>query len=102
MLSEFGLGHVREYAPFDLILSAGNVLAFLHPATRRPVLARLADRLAPSGRLVTGFGAGRGYDFDDFLTDATASGLRLEQRFATWDLRPFTPESTFLVAILTR
>ena len=26
LLSEFGLGHVREYAPFDLILSALHLI----------------------------------------------------------------------------
>ena len=87
---------------FDVILCAGNVLAFLHPGTRRPVLARFAGWLADDGRAVVGFGAGRDYDFDDFVADAEASGLRVEQRWSTWDLRPFGPGDTFLVAMLTR
>lgn len=74
---------------FDAILCAGNVLGFLHPDTRRPVLAGFAARLAEGGRAVVGFGAGRGYAFDDFFTDVEASGLVREQTFSTWDLRPF-------------
>lgn len=88
--------------PFDAILCAGNVLGFVHPQTRRPILANLKGVLAESGRLVCGFGAGRGYDFDDFFADAQAVGLRVEQRFSTWDLRPFTDDAGFLVAFLTR
>ena len=87
---------------FDAILCAGNVMAFLHPDTRVPTLAGMAARLAEDGRVVIGFGAGRGYDFEEFLTDATAAGLALQQRFATWDLRPFTPESPFQVAVLVQ
>lgn len=87
---------------FDVVVSAGNVMTFLGPATRRQVLVRLMAHLAPDGRLVVGFGADRGYEFDDFFTDATASGFRDELRLSTWDLRPFDERSsTFLVAVLT-
>ena len=88
-------------ADFDVIVSAGNVMGFLHPATRRPVLAGFGDRLAPAGRGVVGFGAGRGYDFDDFFADVDAVGLTREQTFATWDLRPFTDQANFVVAVLS-
>lgn len=87
---------------FDVVVSAGNVVTFLAPATRRQVLHRLLAHLAPDGRLVIGFGADRGYEFDDFFTDAAAVGLHDELRLSTWDLRPFDEESsTFLVAVLT-
>lgn len=87
---------------FDAILCAGNVLGFLHPETRRPVLAGFAARLAEDGRAVVGFGAGRGYPFEDFFTDVDAAGLVREQTFSTWDLRPFEADSTFVVAVLRR
>ena len=87
---------------FDLAVCAGNVMTFLDPATRRAVLERLAAHLAPSGRLVVGFGAGRGYDFDDFFADAAAVGMHADVRLATWDLRPFSATSDFLVAVLAR
>jgi SAM-dependent methyltransferase len=86
--------------PFDVIVSAGNVMTFLAPDTRRDVVQRLAAHLAPEGRLVVGFGAGRGYEFDDFVDDAAAVGMRAELRLSSWDLRPFVESSTFLVAVL--
>ena len=85
---------------FDLILCAGNVMTFLHPETRHGVLDTFRRLLADDGRAVVGFGAGRGYAFDEFLADAASAGLTLQQAHATWDLRPFTDESGFLVAIL--
>ena len=89
-------------APFDVIVAAGNVMTFLAPSTRRTVLDRLGDHLAPQGRIVLGFGAGRGYPFEDFFADATEAHLTIELRLATWDLRPWTPDSDFLVAVLGR
>jgi SAM-dependent methyltransferase len=86
-------------AGFDAVVCAGNVMTFLAPSTRVEVLRRLAAHTAPAGRVVIGFGAGRGYAFDDFLADAAAAGLRQELLLATWDLRPFTPDAEFLVAI---
>jgi SAM-dependent methyltransferase len=86
--------------PFDVIVSAGNVMTFLDPATRHDVLARLAAHLAPQGRLVIGFGGGRGYEFDEFFADVAAVGLRPEVSLSSWDLRPFDAASTFLVAVL--
>ena len=88
-------------AGFDVIVSAGNVMGFLAPSTRVEVLRRFAGHLAAGGRAIIGFGAGRGYEFPEFLADANAAGLELDQAFSTWDLRPFLPDSDFLVAILT-
>lgn len=85
--------------PFDAILCAGNVMTFLAPSTRRLVLGNFAAHLAPQGRAVIGFGANRGYDFAEFLTDAQASGLSQQLLLSTWDLRPFEPTANFLVAI---
>ena len=86
--------------PFDVIVSAGNVMTFLDPATRRDVLRQLVAHLAPGGRLVVGFGADRGYDFDEFFANASAVGLQSEVNLSTWDLRPFDANTSFLVAIL--
>ncbi len=101
-LAELDLPRQGIAEPFDLIVSAGNVLTFLAPGSAPAVLAHLRRHLAPGGRLVTGFGAGRGYAFETFLDDAAAAGLVFQQRFATWDLRPFTASSDFLVAIFGR
>jgi SAM-dependent methyltransferase len=88
--------------PFDLIVCAGNVMTFLAASTRREVLRRLLAHLAGGGRAAIGFGAGRGYEFDDFLEDAAATGWEPDLLLSTWDLRPFTRDSDFLVAILRR
>lgn len=86
---------------FDLIVSAGNVMAFLADSTRRQVLTNIAAHLAPSGRFVVGFGTGRDYDFADFFTDAAAAGLVVDTKLSSWDLHVFDDSSEFLVAILS-
>ena len=86
--------------PFDVILCAGNVMAFLADSTRRPVLRGFRAHLAPGGRAVVGFGAGRGYGFDDFFDDAAAAGLTVQLTLGSWDLRPFRADGDFLVAVL--
>jgi SAM-dependent methyltransferase len=86
--------------PFDVIVSAGNVMAFLAPSTRGQVLSRLRAHVADDGRAAIGFGAGRDYAFADFLGDAAAAGFAPDLLLSTWDLRPFTDDSGFLVAIL--
>ncbi len=85
---------------FDVVVSAGNVMGFLDPATRQHVLRQLADLLADDGRIVVGFGSGGDYPFDEFFDDADAVGLTTELRLSTWDLRPFGADSDFLVAVL--
>ena len=79
--------------PFDAIVSAGNVMTFLAPSTRRAVLTRLRAHVAPDGRAAIGFGAGRGYPFEEFLADARAAGWEDNLLLSTWDLRPFTPDA---------
>lgn len=86
--------------PFDIIVSAGNVMAFLAPSTRGRVLSRFRAHLATDGRAAIGFGAGRDYEFTEFLAHAAAAGLTPDLLLSTWDLRPFTADSDFLVAIL--
>lgn len=86
--------------PFDAIVSAGNVMAFLAASTRVAVLQRLRAHVAPGGRAAIGFGTGRGYAFDEFRDDARTAGWAEDLLLSTWDLRPFTPESEFLVAVL--
>ncbi|MFD3510137.1 class I SAM-dependent methyltransferase [Nocardia sp. NPDC058666] len=87
---------------FDAIVCAGNVVTFLAPSTRSAVLTNFARHLAPTGRAVIGFGADRGYEFAEFLADAESAGLTPDLLLSTWDLRPFTDDSDFLVAVLSR
>lgn len=95
-------GDGGERATFDLIVCAGNVMTFLAPSTRGEVLSHLADHLAEGGRAVIGFGAGRGYPFDDFARDATEAGLREQVRLGGWALEPWSEDSGFIVAVLGR
>lgn len=104
---------------FDVIVAAGNVLTFIDPADRAAVLEGFRDALAGApesggaleagpgtvgtrGSAVLGFGSGRGWAFDDFERAAAEAGLRVVQRFSTWDVRPYDALSDFLVAVLER
>jgi SAM-dependent methyltransferase len=99
-LAELDLPARGIAAGFDAVVCAGNVMTFLAPGTRREVLRRLLAHLAPSGRGAFGFGAGRGYPFAEFLDDARAAGWATDLLLSTWDLRPFTEDADFLVALL--
>jgi len=87
---------------FDVIVAAGNVMAFLAESTRSLVLSRLGAHLTDDGRIVVGFGSAREYKFDEFFKDIETAGLVVDQKLSTWDLRPFDSDSDFLVAILRR
>lgn len=87
---------------FDVIVSAGNVVPFIRAEGRRSAIAAMARHTSPTGRLVIGFGAGRGYPFDSFLVDTRSAGLEVDHLASTWDLRPFDDDSDFLVAVLGR
>ncbi len=100
-LSEFDLASHGIEAGFDVIVSAGNVMTFLDPDTRRAVMARLTAHLADAGRIIVGFGAGRGYPFEEFFDDAHVAGLVPDVLLSTWDLRPYGPDADFLVAVLS-
>lgn len=99
-LAELDLPAQGVEAAFDGIVCAGNVVTFLAESTRREVLRRLRAHIAGDGRAVIGFGAGRGYEFDEFLADVRATGWAEDLLLSTWDLRPFTPDADFLVAVL--
>ena len=81
-------------AEFDIIVLAGNVMVYLAPGTERDVLRVLGGLLVPGGRLVTGFAHRPGLPVASLDTDATAVGLTVEHRFATWHLDPWTPRPT--------
>jgi len=87
---------------FDIAVCAGNVMTFLAPGTEVEVLRRLGSHVHADGRVVVGFGAGRGYAFEEFFADIEQAGLGLDGVFSTWDLRPFTDASDFVVAVLIR
>src|SRR5437588_604793 len=64
--------------------------------------ARLVDAMAPRGARIldAGCGPGRDYGFGEFFDDAARAGFTPDVLLSTWDLRPFTDNSDFLVAVL--
>ncbi len=92
-----GLGHPQ---PFDAVVVAGNVMNFVAKGTEAAVLRNVSRHVAKDGPIVVGFGLDRGYAIDRFDADIASTGLVVDQRFATWDLRPFTGDSDFAVTIL--
>ncbi|MFG2167279.1 class I SAM-dependent methyltransferase [Micromonospora chersina] len=101
-LAELDLAAQGEPEPFDAAVVAGNVMAFVAPGTERAVLTRIAAHIRPDGPVVVGFGTDRGYPLTELDADAVAAGLRLEQRFATWDLRPWHDDAEFAVTVLRK
>ncbi|OYO25377.1 SAM-dependent methyltransferase [Enemella dayhoffiae] len=99
-LSELDLPARGVIDKFDAIVCAGNVMTFLHPETRVPVLRKFAAHLKSNGRAVIGFGKGRDYEFTDYLNDVAHAGLEVQLGLSTWDLRPFDADSDFLVTVL--
>jgi SAM-dependent methyltransferase len=85
--------------PFDAAVLAGNVLVFVAPDTEEAVLRHVAAHVRPDGAVVTGFATDRGYKIADFDRHASAAGLRLDQRFATWDLRPWHDDAPWAVSV---
>lgn len=101
-LVDLDLSSHGDPEPFDAAVVAGNVMLFVAEATEEQVLRRVAAHLRPDGFAVIGFAAGRGYELPDFDRHAVAAGLVAEQRFATWDLRPWRSDSPFSVSVLRR
>lgn len=72
--------------PFDAAVLAGNVISFVTPGTEAAVLAGVARHLTDDGFIVTGFHLHM-CDRADYDAAVIEAGLRIDQRFATWDLR---------------
>ena len=87
---------------FDIAVAAGNVMTFIAIEGREAALRNVFNALRPGGRFVVGFGEGRGWGFDEFLDLARAVGYRVDFIFASWDMKVFKENSTFMVAVLTR
>jgi SAM-dependent methyltransferase len=86
--------------PFDAAVVAGNVMVFVAPGTERLVLESLRRHVRPGGRIVLGFATDRELALADFDAAVADAGLTLEQRFATWDLVPFSGDADFAVTFL--
>jgi SAM-dependent methyltransferase len=85
---------------FDVVVMAGNVLIFVPPGTEAQVIENAARWLRPGGRLVTGYTLqtdGFGPGSHDAL--AARSGLVLQDRWSTWNKRPFAQGDRYAVAV---
>lgn len=94
LLTDVGLA-----PPYDLVVSAGNVMHFVADGSHARVVARLAAVLTPGGRAVFGFATGRAYRPEDLDRDATAAGWSLEHRFATWQCAPYGDGADWAVSV---
>ena len=86
--------------PFDVAVVAGNVMVFVAPGTEQQVLESLRRHVRPGGRIIVGFATDRELQLLVFDAAVAAAGLTLEQRFATWDLVPFSDDADFAVTFL--
>lgn len=101
-LTELDLASDGERKMFDSAILAGNVMPYLAPDTEVAVLRQVAAHVRAGGPIVVGFGADLGYRVADFDKHVVEAGLRVETRFATWDLRPWQADSDFSVSVLRR
>ncbi len=96
-LTELDLGRT-----FDLVVMAGNVPLFTPPGTEAALVAGVARHVADGGLLVAGFSLDRGYSAPTYDEHATAAGLTLVERFATWDRAPWSPGDAYAVSVHRR
>jgi 2-polyprenyl-3-methyl-5-hydroxy-6-metoxy-1,4-benzoquinol methylase len=99
-LSELDLAASGEPEPFDGAVLAGNVMVFLAPGTESAALRRVGAHLRPDAPVLVGFHVDRELSLPAFDEAVEAAGLRLEHRFATWDLRPWHEAADFAVTVL--
>lgn len=86
--------------PFDAAVLAGNVMCFVAPGSETDVLSSVARHVRADGFVVVGFGLGRTLTIKQFDQHVTAAGLRVEHRFATWDLKAWSEGADFAVSVL--
>jgi SAM-dependent methyltransferase len=84
---------------YDVVVMAGNVMIFVEPGTEAQVVARMAAHLVPGGRLIAGFQLGQTLGLEKYDSAAIEAGLVLEDRVATWDGDPFTPDARYAVSV---
>lgn len=99
-LAELDLPSLGEPEPFAAAVLAGNVMLFLAPGSETDVLGHVARHVVADGFIVVGFRANRELTLPRFDECVAEAGLRIEHRFATWDLRAWHPDADFAVTVL--
>jgi SAM-dependent methyltransferase len=83
----------------DLAVLAGNIFLFVDPGTEAAVLAAVAGTVRPGGLVVAGFQVRPGgYGPERLDADADACGLRLADRWSTWDREPWSDGGDYQVS----
>ena len=100
------LASVNLQRTFDVVVMAGNVMIYLAPGSEGAVVANMARHLAPGGWLVAGFQlhalrAGC-LNLAHYDACASAAGLQLAQRWATWDRVPWRAGGDYAVSVHRR
>lgn len=99
-LAELDLAELGEPEPFDAAVLAGNVMVFVAPGTETEVLRRVGAHVKPAGFVIVGFHVHRELSLGRFDQCVDAAGLRIEHRFATWDLIAWHADADFAVTVL--
>jgi ubiquinone/menaquinone biosynthesis C-methylase UbiE len=85
---------------FDAVVMAGNVMIFVEPGTEGAVLERVAAHLTPGGVVVAGFQlVPGGLSLERYDQLASAAGLTLADRFATWDRDAWSAGGSYAVSV---
>jgi hypothetical protein len=94
------LGDVDLGRTFEAIVMAGNVMIFLAPGSESAVVANMSRHLHDGGVLIAGFQLQPGrLTLAQYDACATAAGLELGERWATWDCDPWDGSSTYAVSV---
>ncbi len=98
---------------FDVVVMAGNVPLFCPVSDRPALVGSCALHVAPGGALVAGFQLDRGFSAAGFEIDqgfslgeydaaCRSAGLSLDERWATWNRRPFIAGDSYAVSVHRR
>lgn len=100
------LGSVAFDDPFDVVIMAGNVILFAEPHERADVVANVARLVRPGGVVIAGFQLarpdGRRVSLAEWDAWASAGGLTLVERFATWDDDSWVDGADYTVSVHRR
>ncbi|WP_132876825.1 class I SAM-dependent methyltransferase [Tamaricihabitans halophyticus] len=96
-LAELSLDRIDRAEGFDIVVAAGNIIPLVAAGTEPAVVRNLASMLRPDGLLIAGFGLDAAHlplssastTLADYDRWCAAAGLRLSERFGTWDGAPY-------------
>lgn len=85
--------------PYDVVYMTGNVLVFVEPTRRHLVISNIVRALAPGGLLISGSGFAPAFSLDGYDDWCRRAGLRLFDRYSTWEGEPFLPGGDYAVSV---